>query len=230
LNMNGGVTTIQEMKFDGRVVWVNREKAVVALTTPDRFGATTFEEGSVTDFLLVDQLPLQTQVSDPFGFASGAMRYNLYLEPKEVAEIDLAVPFHEPYAAAAGLRADDPRAFIARQLDDTRKYWKRILSRVEIELPPTAKKLSNTLKTTLAYTLINRDGAAIRPGSRNYARSWIRDGAITSAALLQMGFTEEVRDFIQWYAGYQAADGKIPCCIDRRGPDPVSEHDAPGQF
>src|SRR4029453_6144313 len=150
---------------------------------------------------------------DPFGFASGAMRYNLYLEPKEVAEIDLAVPFHEPYAAAAaGLRADDPRAFIARQLDDTRKYWKRILSR---------SKLRHPLKTTLASTLINRDGAAIRPGSRNYARSWIRDGAITSAALLQTGFTEEVRDFIQWYAGYQATDGKIPCCIDRRGPDPV---------
>jgi F5/8 type C domain/Carbohydrate binding domain (family 11) len=231
LNMNGGVTHIQEMKFDGRVVWVNREKAVVALTTPDRFGATTFEEGSVTDFLQVDQVPLQTQVLDPFGFASGAMRYNLYLQPKEVAEVDLAVPFHEPYAtAAAGLRADDPRGFIARQLEDTRRYWQRILNRVTVDLPAKASKLSDTLRTTLAYILINRDGPALRPGSRNYARSWIRDGAITSSALLQSGFTEEVREFIRWYAGLQAADGKIPCCIDRRGPDPVSENDSPGEF
>jgi hypothetical protein len=45
-----------------------------------------------------------------------------------------------------------------------------------------------------------------------------------------MGFTEEVRDFLRWYARYQAPDGKVPCCVDRRGPDPVLEHDAPGAF
>ena len=53
---------------------------------------------------------------------------------------------------------------------------------------------------------------------------------MTSAALLEMGFTEEVRDFLRWYAGYQFADGKIPCCVDRRGADPVPEHDSNGEF
>ena len=50
------------------------------------------------------------------------------------------------------------------------------------------------------------------PNRRTYAHAWIRDGALTSAALLSMGYTEEVRQFLQWYAGYQAADGSIPCC------------------
>src|SRR5205823_4317980 len=29
---------------------------------------------------------------------------------------------------------------------------------------------------------------------------------------------------------YQAPDGKVPCCVDRRGADRVSEHDSPGAF
>ena len=45
-----------------------------------------------------------------------------------------------------------------------------------------------------------------------------------------MGFTEEVKAFLRWYAGFQGADGKIPCCIDRRGADPVPEHDSAGAF
>lgn len=57
-----------------------------------------------------------------------------------------------------------------------------------------------------------------------------RDGALTSAALLGMGHTEEVREFLQWYASHQAADGAIPCCVDGRGADPVPEHDSHGEF
>jgi len=45
-----------------------------------------------------------------------------------------------------------------------------------------------------------------------------------------MGYTEEVRQFLQWYAPHQAADGRIPCCVDQRGADPVPEHDSHGEF
>jgi hypothetical protein len=45
-----------------------------------------------------------------------------------------------------------------------------------------------------------------------------------------MGFPAEVRDFIRWYASYQLPDGKVPCCIDRRGADAVPENDSGGQF
>ena len=37
-----------------------------------------------------------------------------------------------------------------------------------------------------------------------------------------MGFPTEVRDFIRWYASFQLPDGKIPCCIDKRGADAVA--------
>src|SRR5207244_4466476 len=63
-----------------------------------------------------------------------------------------------------------------------------------------------------------------------YARSWIRDGALMSRALLQMGHARAVRDFIVWYAVHQYDNGKIPCCVDTRGSDPVPEHDSNGEF
>src|SRR5712672_178252 len=83
--------------------------------------------------------------------------------------------------------------------------------------PPSRQAL--TLRTALAHILVNRDGPAIRPGARAYARSWIRDGSMISAALLRLGHPDEVRDFIEWYAPYQYPDGKVPCCVDRRGAD-----------
>src|SRR5207302_1834484 len=112
----------------------------------------------------------------------------------------------------------------------TRRYWRTILGRVELDLPPDARKLVETVRTTLAYILVNRDGPALRPGSRNYARSWIRDGAVTSSALLQLGCPEPVADYLRWFVRYQGADGRVPCCIDKRGPDPVAENDSAGEL
>ncbi len=69
----------------------------------------------------------------------------------------------------------------------------------------TRRASSSTIQSTLAYILVNRDGPRLQPGPRNYARSWIRDGALTSSALLEMGFTQEVREFLDWFAPYQTA-------------------------
>lgn len=93
-----------------------------------------------------------------------------------------------------------------------------------------AQPLVDTLRTALAHVLINRDGPALQPGSQAYERSWIRDGALTSEALLRLGHEEVVRDFLRWYAPYQFSDGKVPCCVDARGADPVPEHDSHGEF
>jgi hypothetical protein len=114
--------------------------------------------------------------------------------------------------------------------EEATRFWKAELDRVDIHLPTGLEDITNTVKSTVAYILINRDGYAIQPSPRCYARSWIRDGALTSTALLEMGYPEEVRNFIRWYTRYQSEQGKIPCCIDHRGPDPVPENDSPGEF
>src|SRR5438046_5205963 len=97
---------------------------------------------------------------------------------------------------------------------------------LSITLPPSAARYTQTVRTQLADILINRDGAAIQPGSRSYSRSWIRDGSLTSTALLRLGHDKDVKDFIDWFASYQYDNGKIPCCVDEHGATPVPENDS----
>jgi hypothetical protein len=230
LNMVGGVAEIRDMLFGPRTVWVNKEKAVMSLTPPDSFGAATFDEGAVTEFLAQGKLPPHAQVSDPFGYASGALRYHLALAPRAHRDVDIAIPFRDPDAVAQRLGASSAASFLRAQLKDTTRLWENVLGHIEFQVPPPAKKITDVMRTTLAYMLINRDGPAIEPGARTYARTWIRDGAMISTALLEMGCTAEVRQFIRWVAGHQLPGGRIPCCIDQRGADRVPELDSDGQF
>src|SRR5262249_61766686 len=85
-------------------------------------------------------------------------------------------------------------------------------------------------KPRAAHILINHHGPALQPGPRRYSRSWIRDGALMSAALLRMGCGEESRDFVRWYASYQTADGNLPDCVDRDGCEWLPEYDCWGEF
>ncbi len=78
--------------------------------------------------------------------------------------------------------------------------------------------------------MIERDGPALRPGTRSYARSWIRDGALIAEALLRTGHPDVARGYAEWFAGFQDADGRVPCCVDRRGADPVVENDSHGEL
>jgi hypothetical protein len=229
LNMVGGVTPIRTIDFTRRTVTVDGERTVVALTRPDDFGATTFAQGLVRNFLQHGHVPIEQRVSDPFGHASGALEYRLRLDPGSRGQVHVAAPFHDPRAAAGRLRGESAAAIEAHRVASAHD-WEALVGRVELLLPPAAANLVRTWKSTLAYILINRDGPAIQPGSRTYARSWIRDGAFTATALLQMGLREPARDFIAWFARYQLPDGRIPCCVDQRGADMTPEHDSNGEF
>jgi hypothetical protein len=228
LNMVGGVAPIHAVRFDAGAVWVNRDKPVVLPDPPQFFGATSIEQGSLIDFLREGKVPPERGTTDRFGFASAALGYDLVVAPSGSSEVVVSVPFHpgDVYTPPSAEASKDVRD----RLEETRRHWKARLGHVGIEVPLEGERMARTLKSTLAYILINRDGPRLHPGSRNYARSWIRDGALTSATLLQMGFTQEPREFLKWYAQYQMPDGKIPCCVDQHGADPVAENDSNGEF
>jgi len=120
--------------------------------------------------------------------------------------------------------------FQANGEDGVTRYWERKLAAVGLRLPASAEGCVDTVRTATAHILVNRDGPAIQPGPRRYTRSWIRDGATMSAALVRMGCTDEVRDFLDWYARYQGPDGNVPCAVDRKGADWLPEHDSHGQL
>ena len=51
-----------------------------------------------------------------------------------------------------------------------------------------------------------------------------------SDALLRLGEQQLPRDYLLAYSKYLFPDGKVPCCVDERGADPVPENDSPGEF
>ena len=228
LNGGGGAVREQNLTYAEQTVVIDHDKRVVSLSRPENFGAARFEDGSITDFLRTGALPGQTSVFDKFGYASGALDFNLDLAAGEQRDVFLVVPL---FKESPPVPTDaDPAGLWAEAFDATVKDWHRALDRVSIELPGNDQKIVETLKTTLAYILINADGPALQPGPRAYKRTWIRDGALISAALLRMAHPEEVRSFIEWYAPYQFKDGAIPCCVDARGADRAVEHDSHGEW
>ena len=237
LNQPGGVSSIREIAWDGRTATVNGTRSVIPSSPPSAFGATTFDGGEISEHLRQGKTPTATAVNDSFGYASGAFAWDLSLAAGGEAGVDVMVPLHPsprpPLPGASG-KSRTGRPPVARDFnpgrDGARSAWHRLLDRVEIHLPPAADPLVRTFRTVLADILINRDGPAIQPGSRSYARTWIRDGSLTSSALLRSGLAEPVRELIEWFAPYQFPNGKVPCCVDSRGADPVPENDSHGEF
>lgn len=221
----GGVAAIHDLGAEGRVVSMGAEAVLVSASQPSGFGATSYDQGSITEFLHQGKLPPTQRVVDPIGYASGAFRYDLEIAPGHSSDIFTDIPLGQGTDKAARLQnLPDFQADLVRTIG----VWEEKLNRVSFQVPDQA--LIDTLRTCLAHILISRHGPALQPGTRAYARSWIRDGALISSALLQLGHSDEVRDFIRWYAPRQFANGKIPCVVDERGADPVPENDSHGEF
>ncbi|HEV3077614.1 MAG TPA: discoidin domain-containing protein, partial [Thermoanaerobaculia bacterium] len=234
LGKPGGVVEVRRIAFDGRAVELTvggdraRRTLLPLWPAPAAFGAMTFDEGGIVDLLRRGRVPSAgAAVDDPFGYAEAALAYDLRLAPGAAGEVEVAIPLGSP--PAGGHRVEAP-ASLERLLRQVAAGWRARLGGVVIRLPPAARPLAAMVRTALAHILISRDGPALRPGTRSYARSWIRDGALISEALLRLGATREVRDFAAWYAGYQEPGGKVPCCVDARGADPVPENDSPGEL
>jgi hypothetical protein len=219
LNFPGGVAPVTRINWDGSTLLVDN-RSVVAVTKPASFGATTFDQGDITDYLQTGSLPVLVAVTDSAAsLASAALAYPLQLAAGDSMDVIIAVPF----------TANAPLGDARRSWTSTSADWRERLHRFQIRIPGLSD-VEQSLRSNLAYILINQDGAAIQPGSRSYERSWIRDGSLTSAALLRLGQHEPVKRFIEWYAPFQYRDGKVPCCVDHRGADPVPENDSHGQL
>lgn len=220
----GGISPIHEMAFRDGMVRVNGIACVIPQGEAAVFGAAPFAAGGALKFLVRGQLPPAMEVEDESGYASGALRFDLDLEPGQGQEVFLAVPVgplgHENFAVAPG-----PEALV-----QATRWWEEKLGSVELHLPPDAPNVSDSFKTCAAHILINRDGPALCPGPRRYSRAWIRDGAIMGAALIRAGIPEPLRDFIRWYARHQREDGNIPDCTGQEGAEWLPEFDAFGEF
>ncbi|MFH0907782.1 MAG: discoidin domain-containing protein [bacterium] len=243
----GGLSPIQSMELtntdEGATVRVNHSDKFISLTPPSAFGARAFDLGDVVKDLENGVLPPDQTVSNAGDLISGALAYDFDLAPGETAGAILAAPLHGrkdniiAFQQMSFVENVDPNralqnAFETR-LEDMRNYWDGQINAVTIDIPD--RDIANAIKSQIGYILINIDGIAIQPGSRNYNRSWIRDGGITSVAMLRMGVTEPVRKFLGWYAARVLKDGLVPPILDNNGSINTGfgsniEYDSQGEF
>lgn len=209
----GGVSPIRKLDWRRGVISVNGRPRLRVVQRPIGFGVLSFDEGLITEPLARGELPAVERVQDAYGYASGALRYDLQVAAHGSHRVEVIG------LAPAG--EDAPQAATD---------WPAKLGRPVWQAPGWGAEAIRVARTASAHILICRDGPALQAGPRRYTRSWIRDGATMSAALLRMGCVAEVGEFIRWYAPYQRADGFVPCCVDREGPDWLVEHDSHGQW
>ena len=229
LNGPGGVSPIYNLGWNGNELEVNGLPRVFPLHRPDAFSAGSFDSGGIVAKLEAGKYAPVSRLADESGFASGAMLFQLALSPRGRRSIDVLAPLAGAPRIPDAAR-QDPDGWTVRRRDGVALQWRARLNHITLELPASARAIADTLRTSLAYILISREGAALQPGTRAYARTWIRDGAMMSEALLRMGQAGVVRDFITWFAPHQFSSGKTPCCVDARGADPVPENDSPGEL
>ncbi len=216
----GGLNRIHDIRTTNGTIAVN-EFRLIPLTAPSAMGSMTSSDGEIIQFLEQGRLPPEKDVHDGDGFASAALQFDFSLKAGEERRFGLAIPL---YAGSPVVeRVDERRKAVA---DD----WTRRLAAVRFITPDT--ELLDTIRASVAYLLLNRDGPAIQPGSRGYEAAWMRDGAMSSAVLLRAGFTNEVREFLDWYGRHIYNDGRVPAIviIGRNEVNPVREYDSQGEW
>ncbi len=225
LNTTGGFSPINDLAIRDGVVSVNG-RASLRFAKPDAALASRFDEGLVRERLasmdagLASGLDAQV-AGESTGLASAAVLYRITLAPGESRDVAWVAPLEGTLPA---------RIDAERDQQAMATVWRGKLDEMKLQVPAEGQAIADTLRTALAHMLISRIGPRLQPGTRSYSRSWIRDGAMISEGLLRLGRPEVVKEYVEYYAPYQFDNGKVPCCVDDRGSDPVPENDSHGEL
>lgn len=187
-------------------------------------------EDDVARVLAAPQHVSACDVVSPDGFGCAALVFAHEHRPFTSREYNLFLPLQTETNAVAPPAAVPLRVLWSRRDQTT-------------PAPPFQwpdRAFSAFARANLAYMQLTRDGALFKPGPRNYNHSWMRDGAITSLAMLRYGHPERVRDFLVAVTNAIAPNGWVPFLILENGvPAGVStnfhggegqEYDSQGQF
>lgn len=226
LNNGGGFAPIHSLNLTSNSATINKNVRLEFSQTADRGFALLSEQGEISRYLAEGIFPKVHDAKDAEGLASGALMFRCDLRPGESRTISMRYGLNGT-PITGGAKTDEEVAKLRAQ---TIESWTNTLSSMKISLPGAASRLADIAKTNVAYILVNRDGPEIHPGSRNYARAWMRDGSLMAAALLRFGRREEVKTFIAYYSKFVRPDGYVPCIVDHRGPETVVENDSHGEY
>ena len=226
----GGMAVINRLNLQGNTVNINNKFKLISFTDIDDFGAIDYKHGEIVNEISKHRLPAVKSIRDEKSYASGAVVYNYNLKNGETKDVFAAVPLHK--TAPEITSSSSVKNAYKKLINTTKKFWHKEIERIKIDTPE--QDIVNTLKANIAYILINRDKYAIQPGSRSYEHAWIRDGSLTCSALLKVGITKEVREYLDWYVTLQKPNGEVPALVNNHNgkfyPNGLKEYDAQGEL
>lgn len=233
LTTPGGVGPIEKIEISSAELTLNDNVNVRALSRADHIVASSFESGSDPQSLLTvaDRRAFMGEGGaeyDTSALMSGGWLYDVVLQPGESRTFGwtsalAGEPAPLPVTGSIEAALDTVQARVAAQ-------WREKLDRFDVTLPPEAGPVEAVMKSSLAHMLMSRQGPILQPGTRSYNRSWIRDGAMMAEGLNRLGHADLSAEYLRWFAPYVFDNGKVPCCVDSRGADPVPENDSHGEF
>ena len=228
LNTPGGFGPITQLRYANGVLAVNGMQRVVTLGAPAGVVAGDLARQPLGAWL-ASAPKAQVDVQQAEGLAQGALLYPMTVPARGEVSVGIAIPWTG--ATPSPVRdAAQAAALLAQTQQAVAAAWRERLAHTRILLPPAQHVLQQTLVAAQWQMLLDRDGAALQPGTRSYARSWVRDAAMMSEALLRTGHADVVRDWLLAYAPRQFSTGKVPCCVDFKGADPTPENDSQGEL
>ncbi|MGZ9113060.1 MAG: discoidin domain-containing protein, partial [Brevundimonas sp.] len=232
LAIPGGVGPIEKIEIAPADIRLNDALGVRALVRADHIVASSFASGADPQSLLANAerrlfMGEGGAEYDVSGLMAGAFLYDATLQPGESRTFGWT-------SALAGEPATPSVAEVTAALAAARSRvaagWREKLDRFDLTLPAQAGPVEAVMKSSLAHMLMSRQGPILQPGTRSYNRSWIRDGAMMAEGLNRLGHADLSADYLRWYAPFVFDNGKVPCCVDSRGADPVPENDSHGEF
>ncbi|MBN1384286.1 MAG: discoidin domain-containing protein [Elusimicrobia bacterium] len=226
----GGIHNIRKLEYIEKENTVSTpEYDILTYTKPTGFGAVNYNDGDIIEYIEKGKIPEKIKTEDDEGYASGVIEFKFKLEPGKEKDFFIAIPLYKDSAVMKS-REDSFKSAFNKMRGELVEFWKEKLNRVEFIIPD--KDILDTIRANLAYIFINKDGPAIQPGSRAYEAAWVRDGALTSSALLKMGYKKEIKEYINWYSKHIYKDGRVPAIIiiGRNEVNPVKEYDSQGEL
>ena len=233
LAIPGGVGPIEQIDWNGSTLVLNDAIRISALATPDGLVTSRFAAGADPQSLLANadrpRDPAGAWVdSDSSALMSGALLYDVTLQPGEARTFGLVTRLAGPTPDLAPVTDVDGTLAAAR--NRVAAGWREKLDHFDLTLPDSQQQIEDVMRSSLAHMLMSRQGPILQPGTRSYNRSWIRDGAMMAEGLNRLGHAGLSADYLRWYAPFVFDNGKVPCCVDFRGADPVPENDSHGEF
>lgn len=228
----GGFSAIHEALWNPQsgILKVNHEPAVHLTPVPAHGGVIGRLDEDVAEVLARGEGWLHRE-ADPDGVVSAGWRYDLVLEPGTEFQVLVQYPLD---GSLPPRLAHPPAEHFANERAQSEARWMERVGQWELNAPD--ERFERFVRSNLAYLLINAEGYAIQPGSRNYQHSWIRDGSISATAMLFFGMEDTVRNYVRWFTDLVHDDGFVPFIVNAQTGIPPDwtadwkEYDSFGQF